>query len=289
MSAESEAQQAAAQFRGEHHLGEQPLGDLAALIEQVTGIDVAVLDGEPDEHGLTMRDPARDAVFIAVARTPHPMRQRSSLAHELGHVVFADWTTGPLASDRTPTEVRADAFARHMLLPITGVRAMLGPPRPAGLLVLSEVVQRFLVSPALAAIALHEAGYIDAATKNQWQKLSATTLAARHGWADQYAALSRQSQQPRAPQRLTARAISGYLAHVVSLRALATLRGMEVPAVLAELRGAGIEPPDPDITWAQPDALPHPVIDLSALDDLDEDPDIGREPDEHPAPEGTIR
>jgi Zn-dependent peptidase ImmA (M78 family) len=61
------------------------------VIEQATGIDVAVLDVGPDEHGLTMRDPGRDAVFIGVARTRNPMRQRSTLAHELGHVLFEDW------------------------------------------------------------------------------------------------------------------------------------------------------------------------------------------------------
>jgi Zn-dependent peptidase ImmA (M78 family) len=57
----------------EHHrLGVQPMDDLA-------------------EHGLTMRDPRRNAVFIGVARTRNPMRQRSTLAHELGHVLFEDW------------------------------------------------------------------------------------------------------------------------------------------------------------------------------------------------------
>jgi Zn-dependent peptidase ImmA (M78 family) len=69
----------------------QPLGDLVAVIEQATGIDVAVLDVGPDEHGLAMRDPARGTVFIGVARTRNPMRQRSTLAHELGHVLFGDW------------------------------------------------------------------------------------------------------------------------------------------------------------------------------------------------------
>jgi len=36
------------------------MGDLVAVIEQATGIDVAVLEVGPDEHGLTMRPPKRN-------------------------------------------------------------------------------------------------------------------------------------------------------------------------------------------------------------------------------------
>src|SRR5260370_41157379 len=94
LTAETEGSASAARFRQEHHLGVQPLGDLVAVIEQATGIDVAVLDAGPDEHGLTMRDPVRGTIFIGVARTRNPMRQRSTLAHELGHGLFEDWTEG---------------------------------------------------------------------------------------------------------------------------------------------------------------------------------------------------
>lgn len=106
MNAEADGRTAAARFRREHRLGVQPLGDLVAIIEQATGIDVAILDAGPDEHGLTMRDPARDTVFIGVARTRNPMRQRSTLAHELGHVLFGDWADSDAGtwSDRSPAE-----------------------------------------------------------------------------------------------------------------------------------------------------------------------------------------
>lgn len=99
-SAEQQAERAAEEFRQAHHLGVQPLGDLVALIEQTTGHDVAVLDASADSHGLTMRDPMRDRTFIGVARTPHPMRQRSTLAHELAHVVFGDWAENLAKRDR---------------------------------------------------------------------------------------------------------------------------------------------------------------------------------------------
>jgi Zn-dependent peptidase ImmA (M78 family) len=181
VSAEAEGSELAARFRRVHHLAEQALGDLVSIIEQAAGIDVAVLDAGPDEHGMAVRDPARGTVFIGVARTRNPMRQRSTLAHELGHVLSQELAGSDASgwSDRSPAEIRADSFARHLLAPVDGLRGFLGTLRPASLPVLSTVVQRFLVSPQIAAIALEQAGYINEATKRDWMALSAPQLAAK--------------------------------------------------------------------------------------------------------------
>lgn len=269
LNAEAEGRTAAARFREEHHLSVQPLGDLLAVIEQVTGIDVAILDAGPDEHGLTLRDPARDAVFIGVARTRNPMRQRSTLAHELGHVLFEDWTDGSAGrwSDRTPAEIRADAFARHLLVPVEGLREFLGNRELVTLSTLSEVVQRFLASPQIAAIALNQARYIDDDTKQEWMAFTAPQLAARFGWSDQYRALQSDSDQRRAPQRLLARAIKGYEEGVLSVQAIATLRGITLDAAKADLREAGVAPVERPIAWADPAELPDAHVDLAALDE----------------------
>jgi Zn-dependent peptidase ImmA (M78 family) len=280
VNAEAEGRTAAARFRQEHRLGVQPMGDLVAVIEQATGIDVAVLDVGPDEHGLTMRDPGRNAVFIGVARTRNPMRQRSTLAHELGHVLFEDWAgkEGSNWSDRTHEEIRADAFARHLLVPAEGVREFLGSREPVTQPTLSAVVQRFLVSPAIAAIALQQAGYIDAATKQEWMALSAPQLAGRFGWSDQYHALQADSDQRRAPQRLLARAIKGYAEGVLPAQAIATLRGIALEAAEAELREAGVVPAERPVTWADPTELPDVQVDLTALDeDLNAPDDDGQD------------
>lgn len=264
MNAEDHARAAAAEFRREHNLGHQPLGDLVTLIEQATGTDVAMLSVGPDEHGLTMRDPHRGSVFIAVACTGNPMRQRSTLAHELAHVLFEDWAGDPPAvADRSPEEIRADAFARHLLVPAEGLREFLGRDhRAIGTVTLSQVVQRFLVSPPIAAIALRQAGYIDTATKESWLKVTTPQLATRYGWADQYRALQRDSEQRRAPQRLLARAINGYLTGVVSAQTLATLRGTDVADIERELRDAGVTPAGPAVAWAEPEELPDVTVDL---------------------------
>jgi Zn-dependent peptidase ImmA (M78 family) len=277
MNPEAEGSAAAAQFRRDHRLGGQPLGDLVAVIEQTTGIDVAVLDAGPDEHGLTMRDPRNGAVFIGVARTLNPMRQRSTLAHELGHVQFEDWaaTDSGNWSDRSPTESRADAFARHLLLPEPGLRDFLADQGSVALSTLSAIVQRFLVSPAIAAIVLHQAGYLDAATKTVWMALSTPQLAVRFGWTDQYQALQADSSRRRAPQRLLARAIKGYTEGVVSAQTIATMRGVPRDVIEAELREAGVVPADVPVPWADPAELPEVEVDWAALDEDLNAPDNG--------------
>lgn len=49
-----------------------------------------MLDVHAAEHGMVMRDPRCGSTTIAVAKTPHPMRQRSTLAHELAHALFGE-------------------------------------------------------------------------------------------------------------------------------------------------------------------------------------------------------
>lgn len=274
----TEARDAAASFRKQHHLGVQPLGDLVAVIEQAIGIDVAILDVGPDEHGLTMRDPQRNAVFIGVARSRNPMRQRSTLAHELAHVLFRDWENPPeRCSDRTPAEIRADNFARHLLVPIEALHGILANRKPTPA-TLSEVVQQFLVSPQIAAIALHQGGYIDEPTKHQWMALTAPQLATRFGWIDQYHVLQSDSDQRRPPQRLLARGITAYERSLLPAQAIATLRGTTVDTAEADLREAGIFRIHREIPWANPADLPDPDVDIEALDralNADDD-DAGR-------------
>lgn len=268
MTAERQGRLAAEEFRHKHHLGVQPLGDLVTILEQEAEVDVAILEAGRDEHGLTMRDPERGAVFIAVAKTRHPMRQRSSLAHELAHVLFGDWAQKPV-TDRSPEEIRADAFARHLLIPQEGLREVLGVPSAATIdrQVLSDVVVRFLVSPAMAAIALHQGGYIQASTKGEWMSLSSQQVASLFGWSDHYAALQDESDRTRAPRRLLARATKGYAEGVVSLETIASLRQLPAPVVIQDLEAAGVRPFDPAGPWSSPGDLPAVVVDLSELED----------------------
>lgn len=269
-----EAFAAATDFRARHRLGAAPLGDLVALIERASGIDVAVLNvNDSHEHGLTVRDPQRDVMYLGVASTPHPMRQRSTLAHELAHLIFNDWASYDDESwdQRSSGEIRADAFAGYLLIPREGLREYLGGRTVDNLAVLSEIVQWFMVSPQMALVALAETNLIDSAVKDSWWHYSTPQLASRFGWTDQYESLQLQSQKTRAPQRLLRRAMAGFHEGVISAQTIATLRGIDVEQAERELCETGLEP----IIYEQPNDdvpfnidLPGFKMDLSALDEL---------------------
>jgi hypothetical protein len=70
--------------------------------------------------------------------------------------------------------------------------------------------------------------------------LTARNLATRFGWSDHYQVLQNDSDRRRAPQRLLARTIRGYTEGVLPAQAIATLRGLPLHAVEAELEEAGV-------------------------------------------------
>ena len=226
---------------------------------------MAIIDADPDEHGLTMHDPDREVTF-GIARPPHPMRQRSTLAHELAHVLFEDWNSQTEFGSRSPQEIRADAFAHHLLLPEDGLRELLGNRKSLSTADLSAVVQSSLVSPAIAAIALCECQYIDVSIKKQWMAINTLQLAMQFGWKDQYESLQDGSNRSRAPQHLLARAISGYREGVVTAQAIATLKGDSVENAVEELSKAGITPSPLEIPRVSAADLPPVTVDLSCLD-----------------------
>lgn len=270
---ETAAMEAAARFRAENDLGIAPIADVVAIIEQTQDVDVAVLDvDDTDEHGLTMVDPERGATVVAVACSAHPMRWRSTLAHELGHLILEDHNLGDpgtLAAN-TPVEQRAQAFARHLLLPMEAIDRFIAHVGMRDLAALSDLVQRFQVSPAIAAIQLRDGGHIDEDRFEEWRRLYTPMLAARFGWTDQYRALQGESRQRRSPQRLLARAVAGYLAGVVTIEALASIRGASIEALEDEFEEAGIFPPEqPELPYVAHDVDPDNAgefIDLSWLD-----------------------
>ena len=274
MNPEIEGRQAAIDFRAKHGLGQQALGDLVAVIETTMKIDVAVLDVAANEHGLTMFDPQNQAVFIGVASTPNPMRQRSTLAHELAHALFQDWRglDTEVLSQNDTREQRANSFARHLLLPEAGLRDFVGERNLVRVSKadLSAVVQHFLVSPGLAAITLGNINLIDAATKAEWLDGSHTStpkLATQFGWSDQYRALQSDSSRVRAPQHLLARAIHGYQEGVVTTQTIATIRGVDVREVESEFDEAGIRPKSYEAVLLDAADLPEVTVDLDGLVD----------------------
>lgn len=243
MSNEKTGQKAADDFRLEFDLGVKPVVSMARLIEQAMGIGVAYVDADAPGHGMTMR--LGDRHMMSVGCTEHPMRLRSTLAHELGHLRLSsvdrylghgEW------DERTPDEIQADSFARHLLVPLDAVRAA-ARKIVATTALLSDLVQRYMASPNIVAIQLRDVQAIDQDTFREWSKLSSGRLATQFGWHAEYEALVAQTKKPRAPQALLARAIDGYRWNLVTPATIARLDGQRDPRMVVEqLKAEGIVP-----------------------------------------------
>ncbi|MFF2058970.1 ImmA/IrrE family metallo-endopeptidase [Rhodococcus qingshengii] len=105
---------------------DEPLHDLVGLVESCA-IPVYFRDLPNDVHGLNVRD-ERDGITsrVIVVSTRDPWtRQRFTLAHELCHGLYDD--DGQVIVDQinvpeTLPELRAEVFARHLLLPTRALK-----------------------------------------------------------------------------------------------------------------------------------------------------------------------
>jgi Zn-dependent peptidase ImmA (M78 family) len=239
---EIETEAAAAASAARRRLGRPsgPILDLVDTVEELTGADVVIVKTSDGEHGMTMRDNMSGTEIIAVSTLDDPMRQRSSLAHELAHYVFHDHVDrSEDFTVRTREESRADTFARHFLLPLTDLKPANAPISVADL---STLVHRYLVSPYIAAIQLREVRLIDHPTKARWCDLESDALATRYGWLDDYRMYQKKSDTPRPPRRLLARVIRGYEQGVLPIEIAASVRGVPPETALADLDRAGVHP-----------------------------------------------
>lgn len=245
MSNEKQGREAAAKFRHDHHLGTAPIDDMVALLD-LLDVDVLFVDAGSNEHGLTARDSTTGTMVIVVNANLSPARLRSTLAHEMGHLLFPDdLNSSPHHEYTSASETRAHAFARHLLLPLDAVKAAKRElPHLDAEGLLNWCVKRYAVSPAIAAIQLKTAHLIDSATCEAFKPLATKDLAWKYGWRDlekQREAVVREGPRPRRLQELATRA---YLAGAMPITELAVITGHNVDELLAEL------PPPPPV--AQP-------------------------------------
>lgn len=240
----------AVEFREQLGLGEAPIRDMQSLIAAGARVDVSVMDMPEGVDGMTRCDPHSGAFIVAVATSDNPERQRFSLAHELGHIVFDDFTDniGTIHA-AGPRETRAHDFARHLLAPLGGVRRLASSlsGSPAEQLT-SAVVQQFGISPQPAAIQLYAVDAISEFDKLRVSQLTSQTLATRYGWSAERMTRIADAQRPQPPQQIVAAATQAYADGRLSLRVLARLRGTtEIVALENELAAASLSPSEPPV------------------------------------------
>ncbi|WP_198545896.1 helix-turn-helix domain-containing protein [Actinacidiphila yeochonensis] len=248
---EQQAKELAHRVRTVLHLGCAPIADVDELIEQLTGVDTAVLNWPRTTEGFTVTDPVRETTLIAVRACDVPERQRFSFAHELGHLLWGDGAqVHELDDGRTPGEKRCDAFARHLLAPEEGINEWLsgeGFPRRGRVdeRTAALLARHFRVSFPVVLIQLESMTLITAEQKKDLWGPTGVQLAQRYGWGPAYEQEQEAAQAVRAPRRILERAVEAYRRNLIGVRALAMLEGRTPEAAEAKLKAAGIVPTPP--------------------------------------------
>lgn len=158
-----------------------PLGDLRRLVEASFGVTVVVRSLRTARAtAASVRDGFRAAAIVLNARDgerrDNPLVDRVHLAHELCHILFDRSMEGPLhvvldVVDRDGqiverNEQRARGFAAEFLLPLMGIKELLGPPAyvaetSEAQRMVKQVQQHFVTPWEIAAHHLHNHGFID--------------------------------------------------------------------------------------------------------------------------------
>ena len=194
---------------------EAPIGNILATVEDLAAIPVTVAELPDQIAGMYVR--RREQPFIFVNGTHIPVRQRFTLAHELGHHVLnhrqrVDLTQDLFGAPRDPDEVAANYFAGAFLAPRTAVRnwADRHPDDPRDLELVVRAGAFFGVSASVTRIRLERAGVL--------RKSESTRIAeqirsqSHHGMLgylglsqlhDELARLHARSEFPRLPSSMT--------------------------------------------------------------------------------------
>lgn len=207
----------------------QPVADLLELVEGQLEVPVLIEQFEAkDIAGVLLRHASGDR-FVGINADHHPVRQRFTLAHELGHLHLGHQPRVELARDvfggasTDPQEVEANYFAAEFLAPRQAVTAWLEEHDEIGT-VTAEAAARLALSFGIAfptaCYRLERAGAIGATAKRRLvAELSANGkhYAERHGDArltDAIEVLWRDRAYPRVPRQT---AVYARQAHVDGL------------------------------------------------------------------------
>jgi Zn-dependent peptidase ImmA (M78 family) len=220
-----------------------PIECLLSTVEDRLGVPVALVTLPDGIAGCCWRQGAD--VVLWVNGLQAPVRQRFTLAHELGHLrcghdgTMAVDTVETLAGGSTDArEVQANAFAAELLAPADGVRAMLDGEPTLDDVVL--VAARFGISTIAALYRLNTLGLApryerlrgeigDGLHEEVWQRLRPTVV------ADAIAAAEPETL-PRLSPALAGSALAAMIGGAASVDDAAAAAGCD-PASLAAAAG----------------------------------------------------
>jgi Zn-dependent peptidase ImmA (M78 family) len=217
--------------------------DLSPLPEAVDGLCVSM----------------GDHTLILVGSRKPSSRQRFTLAHELAHYLVDD--LDPLYVDergvrtRSVAEMRANAFAAHLLMPEPGVRtAIEGTADDAERAV--RVALAFGTSVSAAAYQLGNLGLLPATVRDRLAETGSKPLLMRYALPSDWQQDELGRGQVRPPGRLYGRATLAFRRGLIGLEPIVDLlQRSDRDQLRQELEDAGLAPVEHAFGTASPDAL----------------------------------
>ncbi len=221
------------------------LGDLAKIIEEHTGIYVAV-DAMPDGvDGISLVDPENGATLIAACTTDIWERQRFTLAHELGHLVAGEMRVEAVVAEggRSAEETAANEFARNLLLPWVDVvrKHEERGEDPWNLLDIAALAWEYQISPKAAAIQLSRAGFIVDEFVDEVSRVPMNAWSVLGGWEQERQGFIAAATTARRPEGIIKRAREAHLNGLISIRSFARVANQPEEELRQALDVVGIQ------------------------------------------------
>lgn len=232
-------------------LGEEPLTDLVGLAEEL-GFPVAFRPLPPGVCGFNVRDEREGSVTrLIIISTRDPWaRQRYTLAHEICHGLYDD--DGRVIvnlidmPDALP-ELRAESFARHLLLPASSLRQVVSrahTQRDSWQVLTARLMVQWGISRAVVLRALVDDELVGPAEVSAVHDCPVQRLMTDAGLLEQWQELSAGQSDPSGSPVLVERALEAFSRGLVGVRMVAELLGQDVESTRGQLVAQG---------WALPD------------------------------------
>ena len=247
----------AGEVRQALRLGDGPLGPLPEVLEERLRLDVDFSPLPEAVDGLCVSVGERALVLVGSSKPSS--RQRFTLAHELAHYLVDD--LDPLYVDergvraRSVAEMRANAFAAHLLMPEPGVRAAIeGFTDDAERAV--RVALTFGTSVSAAAYQLGNLGLLPETVRDRLTQAGSRPLLMRYALPSDWQQDESGRGRLRPPSRLYRRATLAFRRGLIGLEPVAELlQRLDRDQLRQELEDAGLAPDEEAFTAAGPDGL----------------------------------
>lgn len=199
--------------------------DLIAHIEETFNLDVVITELPDGCDGMSYEDGSLRVILLAA--TDRAVRQRYTLAHELGHILAHDADQEvireSIGGSTSLRERRANVFAASFLAPATEIMAAYatGTETP------ERLAWDFAMSPESFSWRLFNLHLLDEKSRQELARKSAASIASELGETPEQFDRDQTAQAPRPPLRIASGYLRAFYAGQATLNPVASMLGID--------------------------------------------------------------